>query len=284
MMRKKNSIKALAIILAIVCMMAMITAVPAQAKTIKVLTSVGSKTYGKDGNGKWVLTSESKSNYNKKGQYTGYEYKYYDNGKVTTSYKGVSKMDKKGRTKAYTHYYNGKLESKSKYAYKGSKTTIKSYDGKNTYTGKTVITSSKSKSTSKYYDANNNVTGKSVSTYKNGRTTKSVYTSYDEKGKVVSKSTTTYSYSGKYTISKEKSSYGYRYEQKYKFDKAGNVMYSWVKDYDSDNKLLSNSSYKYVMYKSGAYKGCVKESYRIINGEKVSKTTYTMKKIKRTVN
>ena len=311
-MNKRHFIKkAISGMLAIALVLSMIIAVPAEAKTIKVLTVTGTTEYRKNSSDKWYKSDESKTKYNKKGQETEYQYKgFNENGSASYSWRYTYSYDKKGRTKVSKSYSNGKFESQSKYTYKGKKTTIKRYDANKKYLGKTVSTSSKNKYTSKSYDAKNKLTGryeytwsknkstgknfdakgkltsKWVTNYKKGKTTKSVDTSYDN-GKVIGKSTSTYTYSKGWTTETrvyKSDSYSYKNVSKYKTDKAGTSIYSWRKEYDSSGKLTANYTYKNTKYTKGAAKGCVKQQIASLDGKEYEKTTYTVKQFKRKVN
>ena len=278
MKRKKISIKTLTFAFAMAFMMAILAVAPVQAKSVKVLTITGTKGYSKDDTGKWYMNYKSTSNYNKKGMNTGSETKYYNpNGSVYDSYKNVCTYDKKGRVKAYKFYNNNKLTSLNKLTYKGKNTITKEYNGKKKYTGKTVFTGGKSKTTSKNYDASGKLTSTYVVNLKQGRTSKSTYTSYDSNGKVSYKSITTYSYSGKNVIMQEKTSSGYKYEEKFQVGKAGISIYSYRKEYDPEGNLISNVSFRYDKYTSGKAKGCVKTAIEIVDGKEVRKTVYTVK-------
>ena len=312
-MNKRHFIKkAVSGMLAIALVLSMIIAVPAEAKTMKVLYTVKTVDYGINSNGNWYKSGVSTSSYNKKGQNTKHEYVGYDtDGSKNYSYKYTYTYDKKGRTKVDKDFESGKLTSVSKYSYKGRKTVVKQYDGNNKFIGKTVSTSSKNKFVSKYYDAKGNLTGryestnsknktvgkdynakgkltyKWVSTFKNGKQKKSESTGYNEDGKVNYKYTTTYSYKGKTVTSTSIYKSGSNTNKsvaKYKSDKSGRPIYSWRKEYDSDGKLVSSYTYKYTKFKKGAAKGCVKEQIEYRNGEKYSKSVFTLKQFKVKVN
>lgn len=278
---------------------------PSNADAATSIVQTSSESSHLDGES-WVKDYSSKDTYNKKAQGTKSVSKMYEDGKLKSTDTTKRTFDKQGRLKTEKYYTDGKFVRSEKYSYSGSKQTVKEYNSKGKFQGKTVSKSTKKAyeskhynakgkvesrytatfnskgefKSSKFYDQNGKLTNKTVSTFKNGKKTKTVDTFY-ENGKKQSEITTKHSYSGKYTIDTSYENGVKTSATKY-YDEPKTHRYTqvWYKAYDSDGKVLSQTTYKFKKYTSGKLKGIIKESVGYSDGVAWDKTKVTYKVIK----